>query len=133
MCDVDSSNVLSWTERPRRARKPPPASYWEEYVETDDWYLKKLLEDVPASELHAACFDDDVENDAPCSSQESGSDSSTEDDESFVDASGSDGPSDDEDTSSDSGSTTSSAAVSDATRYEHDYERLRGSDAEDSA
>ena len=60
---VDVRNVINWDSRPRRARKPPPPSYWEEYVETDDWYLHKLVEDVPEDELHAACFDENVEHD----------------------------------------------------------------------
>ena len=44
--------------RPRRAIKAPPMTYWEEFVETDAWYLKKLTEDVPPEEMHAALFDE---------------------------------------------------------------------------
>ena len=47
------------SQRPRRAPKPPPLSYWEEFVETDKWYLKKIVEDVPEEELHAALYDED--------------------------------------------------------------------------
>ena len=46
-------------QRPRRTPKPPPLSYWEEFVETDSWYLKKIVEDVPEEELHAALVDED--------------------------------------------------------------------------
>ena len=48
--------------RPARARRAP-VTYWEEYVETDEWYRQKLLEDVPESELHAAIADEDFDND----------------------------------------------------------------------
>lgn len=48
-------------ERPRRALKPPPLTYWEEYVETDPWYRAKMLEDVPPEELWAAVEDDNLE------------------------------------------------------------------------
>ena len=54
---------MAWQERPRRTRKPPPKTYWEEFVETDDWYLRKLLEDVPEDELDAALHDEDFEQD----------------------------------------------------------------------
>ena len=47
------------SQRPRRAPKPPPLSYWEEFVETDKWYVKKIVEDVPEEELHAALYDED--------------------------------------------------------------------------
>ena len=47
------------SERPHRTRKPPPPTYWEEYVETDKWYLKKLVEDVPEEEMQAALYDED--------------------------------------------------------------------------
>ena len=55
---LDVSNVIDWTHRSRREKKPPSLSYWQQFVETDDWYLKKLLEDVPDDEVHAACFDE---------------------------------------------------------------------------
>ena len=45
--------------RPRRAIKPPPLTYWEEFVETDTWYTKKIFEDVPEDEWHAALYDED--------------------------------------------------------------------------
>ena len=45
-------------ERPRRVTKNP-LTFWEEYVATDEWYLNALLEDIPESELTAACVDDD--------------------------------------------------------------------------
>lgn len=42
-----------------RVRKPPPKTYWEEYVETDEWYKAKMLEDIPAEEMVAALIDED--------------------------------------------------------------------------
>jgi len=68
---MDTSNVLCWEGRPSRKRGPPPKTYWEEYVETDTWYQKKLVEDVPQDELWAACYDENFELD-----QESDDDSS---------------------------------------------------------
>ena len=53
---LDVENVLNWTGRSKRERKPPALSYWQQFVETDDWYLRKLLEDVPPDEIDAACF-----------------------------------------------------------------------------
>tara|TARA_Y100000361_G_C11147606_1_gene339044 strand:+ start:49 stop:492 length:444 start_codon:yes stop_codon:yes gene_type:complete len=60
---IDRGNVISWEGRPKRQRREPPRTYWEEYVETDEWYQEKLLEDVPPEELVAACFDSDVDED----------------------------------------------------------------------
>ena len=129
MGDVDGGNVISWATRPRRAKKPPPKTYWEEYVETDEWYLAKLLEDVPASEMHAACFDEDVQHDvAAGSGTESEGDASApgsgdETDASFV-CSGSesdDAPgSEDEYTSSDSDSGSTTSTASDAPECERE-------------
>jgi len=55
-------NVTCWEGRPKRQRKAPQ-TYWQEYVETDTWYNEALLEDVPDDEIHAACYNDDVEDD----------------------------------------------------------------------
>lgn len=113
MGDVDRGNVISWTARPRRAKKPPPMTYWEEYVETDEFYLEKLLEDVPASEMHAACFDEDFQHDratsSECEGDESASGSGDETDASFV-CSESATESEYISSDSDSGSTSSSDA-----------------------
>ena len=49
--------------RPQRTRRAPQR-YWDEYVAQDKWYVQKLLEDVPADELHAAMVDDDLEEDS---------------------------------------------------------------------
>jgi len=70
---IDPANVISWEGRPRRDRRVPPKTFWEEYVETDEWYHKELLGDVPPEEIEAACFDSDI-NDA-------GSDSTLESEE----------------------------------------------------
>ena len=56
---LDVANVQCWEGRPRRTRRPPPKTYWEEYVETDPWFVGALLEDVPEDEIRAACFDED--------------------------------------------------------------------------
>ena len=57
------SSLSDWHTRPKRTRHPPPISYWQEYVETDTWYLNKLVEDVPPEEMHAALYDDNFEDD----------------------------------------------------------------------
>ena len=61
--ELDETSVIDWSARPRRQRRAPQPSYWEEYVETDTWYQKKLIEDVPEEELHAALVDEDFEDD----------------------------------------------------------------------
>ena len=60
---IDRGNVITWEGRPKRQRRGPPVTYGEEYVETDEWYYQKLLEDVPPEEVAAACFDSDVDED----------------------------------------------------------------------
>ena len=62
---IDSQNVISWEGRSMRQRRAPPKTYWEEFVETDEWYQQELLGDVPPEELHAACFDSDVDEPDP--------------------------------------------------------------------
>ena len=52
--ELDSSLVIDWNGRSRRTRKPPPTTYFEEFVATDPWYVRELLADVPAEEYHAA-------------------------------------------------------------------------------
>jgi len=51
---LDSSLVIQWNGRPQRTRKPPPKTYWEEYVATDPWYVRELVADIPADEWEAA-------------------------------------------------------------------------------
>lgn len=48
--------------RPRRQIKKP-TTYWEEYVETDNWYKSELVRDIPEEEMHAALEDDNFSND----------------------------------------------------------------------
>lgn len=60
---IDTSLVLDWNARSKRTNRKAPVTYWEEYVQTDDWYLKKLVEDVPPEEMWAACEDEDFAND----------------------------------------------------------------------
>ena len=58
MTEIDDRNIIDWTQRSKRSRKAT-VTYWEEYVEQDPWYRQELLSDIPASELHAACYDSD--------------------------------------------------------------------------
>lgn len=51
------------TTRARRTIKRP-VTYWEEFVETDEWYLKEMVRDVPADELVAALEAEDFSNSA---------------------------------------------------------------------
>ena len=55
---LDYSDVLNWEGRSKRVRKPPPVTYWEEFVATDEWYLNELTADVPEDEWKAAVEDD---------------------------------------------------------------------------
>ena len=45
-------------QRPRRTVRAPKR-YWDEYVVTDEWYKREMLEDVPPDELKAAIEDSD--------------------------------------------------------------------------
>ena len=56
-------------ERPRRTRRVP-LTYWEEFVQTDPWYKKKLLEDVPQEEMHAALYDEHFSEDEESEEEE---------------------------------------------------------------
>ena len=80
--DILAVNVTCWEGRPQRTKRPRPPSYWEEYVETDTWYRRKLLEDVPAAEMWAACEDSDVENDV---GEDDASDAACDNDDTIVD------------------------------------------------
>jgi hypothetical protein len=61
---LDISSVINWNERSRRVRKPPPLSYWDEYVATDSWYVRELTADVPDDEWTAAVENEDWEMDS---------------------------------------------------------------------
>ena len=58
----------------KRERKVP-LTYWEQYVETDEWYRQKLLEDVPPEEMYAALHDEELSDDERSDDEESGSES----------------------------------------------------------
>lgn len=60
---MDTKNVLDWEKRPKRIRKPPPLTYWDEYVATDQWYLNELIADIPDEEYDAAVHDEDWKDD----------------------------------------------------------------------
>jgi len=51
--------VIQWNGRSRRERKPPPKTYWEEFVATDAWYVRELVADIPADEWEAAVTAED--------------------------------------------------------------------------
>jgi hypothetical protein len=93
---LDIRNVSCWNGRPSRRRGPPPLTYWEEYVATDEWYITKLTEDVPLDEMQAACVDEDFENDLG----EEGDEEEEIDEEIVSDASGSYEPEDNSEASS---------------------------------
>jgi hypothetical protein len=56
---LDASLVIQWSGRPQRVRKPPPPTYWEEFVATDAWYVRELVRDIPPDEWTAAVHDED--------------------------------------------------------------------------
>ena len=56
---LDSSLVIQWNGRSQRVRRPPPLTYWEEFVATDSWYIRELTADVPEDEWEAAVKDED--------------------------------------------------------------------------
>ena len=60
---LDCALVTEWHGRPKRQRKAPPLTYWQEFVETDDWYVNEILADVPEDELKAAIEDSDFDED----------------------------------------------------------------------
>ena len=72
------------SERPRRVIKARALTYWEEWVQTDAWYVKKIVDDVPEEELQAALMDEDFEEDEECegeSGDETEDSMDTEDDD----------------------------------------------------
>jgi hypothetical protein len=99
---LDYNVVLNWEGRSKRVRKPPPVTYWEEYVATDDWYINELIADVPENEMKAA-FEDDV-TDEETSDDESYSDD--EEDESDASDSSDEGGDDEESTDDDASDAT---------------------------
>ena len=66
---MDAQLVLDWNARPKRVRKPPPLTYWDEYVAKDPWYVRELIADVPPEELDAALFDEDFDDDGNSGSE----------------------------------------------------------------
>lgn len=64
--------------RSRRQIKPPPLTYWEEFVATDKWYVKELTADVPANEWEAAILDSDWSQDSDEEEDDDGSSSGDE-------------------------------------------------------
>ena len=90
---LDYSDVLNWEGRSKRVRKPPPVTYWDEFVATDQWYLKELTCDIPDNELKAA-FEDDV-SEAETSDDESYSSDEEEEESDASDSSDEGGDDDD--------------------------------------
>lgn len=56
---LDPSLVIQWNGRPKRQCRARPPTYWQEFVQTDEWYVRELVSDVPAEELDAALLDED--------------------------------------------------------------------------
>ena len=133
---LDYDSVLNWSERPKRTRRPPPPTYWEEFVETDEWYLRELVSDVPADELHAALEDENWEHDNSdvmedgeedeedgANSDASGEGDGEESDSTFVP---SDADADDDDVSSTTSATdddTTPGTDDDETQHDDDHTR----------
>ena len=78
---LDVNNVLQWNGRPKRERKPAPTTYWEEFVETDTWYQRELVRDIPPEEMYAACEDTDLDGDEGEEGEEEESDEGEESEE----------------------------------------------------
>lgn len=81
MSVLDAKNVIDWNGRPKRAVKRPPPTYWEEYVETDEWYKKALVEDIPDEEMWAAWHDDELDDDEGEEEEEEQDGEESEDDD----------------------------------------------------
>ena len=73
--------VRDWSQRTRRSVKPVK-TYWEEFVETDTWYTKKLIEDIPDEEMVAALIDEDFDEEE---GESEGSDCGPDEEESDTD------------------------------------------------
>ena len=114
MTDLDQTAVLSWEGRSKRQRKPPPKTYWEEYVATDEWYLRELVSDVPAEEWDAALVDEEWSADE--GEEEESERDEEEEDESYSDEddNSSDGEDSSDEGSRDSGASDVDSVASDA-------------------
>ena len=105
------------SERPRRVIKERALTYWEEWVQTDAWYVKKIVDDVPEEELQAALMDEDFEEDEECegeSGDETEDSVDTEDDDIEYVHQDSDNITELSDSSSDSDATGEEAESSDS-------------------
>ena len=105
------------SERPRRVIKERALTYWEEWVQTDAWYVKKIVDDVPEEELQAALMDEDFEEDEECegeSGDETEDSMDTEDDDIEYVPQDSDEITELSDSSSDSDATGEEAESSDS-------------------
>ena len=89
---LDYNDVLNWEGRSKRVRKPPPVTYWDEFVATDQWYINELTCDIPANEMKAA-FEDDL---SVAETSDDGSYSSDDEDESDASDSSDEGGDDDD-------------------------------------
>ena len=76
---MDPSLVIQWNGRPKRTPKPPPLTYWDEFVATDAWYVKELVADIPDEEMDAALEDSDFESDEGEEGEEEESEGEEED------------------------------------------------------
>ena len=116
--EVSATNVLDWNQRPKRKRGPPPKTYWEEFVETDTWYLKEIVRDVPEEEMQAALEDTDWDDDdAGEEGDESESDEQQSSDGDFEPDDQETSSEEEDDDEDDSGSATDSEADSEESNY----------------
>lgn len=120
---IDAANVISWEGRPRRERKGV-TTYWEEYVATDEWYMRELVADVPGEEYEAAVHDEDWADDEATDDDESSEPESSETDSDYSEESeGEDGSgevSDEQDESDEHSETAELPESSPRKRPKHD-------------
>lgn len=90
--------MIQWNGRPKRTRKPPPKTYFDEFVATDPWYVRELTNDVPADEWTAAVEDETWDKEGDGESDDSLEESGEEEDgEEETDSDYSDADSEDDD------------------------------------
>ena len=67
---LDPTLVIQWNGRPKRQCRARPPTYWQEFVQTDEWYVRELVSDVPAEELDAALLHEDWDGDVNSEDEE---------------------------------------------------------------
>lgn len=64
-------------DRPKRNIRRP-LTYWEEFVQTDEWYMNELVADVPEDEMHAALYDEQFDEEDDPNDEQSYSEPDTD-------------------------------------------------------